>query len=617
MNKKNRQLITKWAVYGALAFTAASCVVGIGTFGVSLNAQIIDKLGWERFAAACMAVWMMYMVGARKKRMFQWVYVAVTLIFIGAALSTIQPGAFGAISANIIKELTPDRYPAIGPLAVWIIAAGLLIIPAIHDITLDSVRGMVSGKKPGTGGGFSFPALAAAAPTSSTEPPSTGYRPIPFVRFESLASDKAFMKSRFTFPVGQKEDSKPLCAELSDDTPHFLIAGATGSGKTVFLQTLIAALAYKNSPEDLQLILIDGLRWGLKPLCCLPHVIHNDVISKDDDMVKAVNWLYDRMDERINGERRICKPKIVVVIDETDRYYSTPRVKKAVAAKIDTIVKDGRQLGIHLILGSQKPGGDLIPTHTLSQMTRICMKVNMPRFSESIIDCEDGASLTGKGDLLYLLDGNLVHARGYFMDEEGKGEVSDFAAGIARMYPPAPKILEADAADRDAAGADEGSGIDLFIPGKTYSGKRFAGSNNRAGELGDGPDLFIPFEREARVVNFPSYTGRTAPDTRADSRTAPDTHKPHETAERTAADSVRGRTADSSTDGNTYKTGGYMGADADGRTPGRRDTVSQIIALHRANKSSRDIAPLVGMGKTKVAEIIKKYEEGLGEIEEG
>ena len=120
MNKKNRQLITKWALYSALSFVALSCFVGIGAFGISLNAQIIDKLGYVRFAAAGMDGWMIYIAGARKKQMFQWAYVAVTLFFIGAALSTIQPGAFGSISTAIVTNI-PGPTENFRIFLVWLI----------------------------------------------------------------------------------------------------------------------------------------------------------------------------------------------------------------------------------------------------------------------------------------------------------------------------------------------------------------------------------------------------------------------------------------------------------------------------------------------------------------
>jgi len=108
------------------------------------------------------------------------------------------------------------------------------------------------------------------------------------------------MKNKNSFSVGQQEDGRPLYAELCDETPHFLIAGKTGSGKTVFLQALIAALAYKNSPDELQFILIDGVRRGFKPLMTLPQVIH-DLISKNEDMVKAVKWFSAVIILRLNS----------------------------------------------------------------------------------------------------------------------------------------------------------------------------------------------------------------------------------------------------------------------------------------------------------------------------
>jgi len=249
MNKKSKQTIVKLAVSGSLLYMGASCLVAIGPFGAYLSTQIVDKLGVIRFAAAGMVAWMMYIFGTRKKQLFQWAYIAVTIIFIGAALSTIQPGAFGAISDAIVANMFGPT-EGFRKLLVWIITALMIIIPNTRDIRLSDLKGMLGNAKPDLSNGFSFFVPAAA---SAKEPSSDGYKPIPFARFGSLADDKAFMKNKYTFPIGQKEDGRPLYAKLGDDTSHYLIAGMIGSGKSVFLQTLISALAYKNSPDDMLL----------------------------------------------------------------------------------------------------------------------------------------------------------------------------------------------------------------------------------------------------------------------------------------------------------------------------------------------------------------------------
>ena len=576
MSKKIQHLVTMLAVYAVLLYTAASCIVGIGAFGISLNSMAVEKLGLLRYAAAGMAVWMMYIFGTRKKQVFQWVYVAVTIIFLGACLSSIQPTAFGAVSDSIVNQM-PGPTNGFKILVVWAIAATLLIIPNTHNIKLNNIKRMFVGMKSETKNGFSFQASAETA--LSKEPPVKGYKPIPFVRFGKLAGDKAFTKSKYSFPVGQKDDGRPLYAELCDDTPHFLIAGATGSGKTVFLQTLTAALAYKNTPNDMQLILIDGVRQGLRPLAALPHVIHGDVIYKDADMVEAISWIYKKLDERINSDG-ICTPKIVTVIDEVDRYYSVPSVKKAIAPMIDTIIKDGRQFGIHLVMGSQRPSGDLITAHTLSQFERICFKVKLDRYSENIIESPDGAKLTGKGDLLYLSDGKLIHARGYYMDEKGKHEVSDFARGVAGMYPPALRVLGTAVAGRDAAADEEEDG--------EYAG------------LDDGVDLFVPDKNRAGVCMYgdnilPFDEAKSGVWGRMDSHTA-SYSLPYNPIQDKNTDTIQPHT--------------------DHTIARPKVTDDEIIEMVNGGGSYRDIAKFLKVSLWRVQETVRKYRESGGVIAE-
>jgi len=447
----------------------------IGPFGAYLNTEIVGKLGCVRYAAAGMAVWLVYIFGARKKLLFQWLYAAVTIIFLGAVLSTIQPGAFGTVCAGIVTNM-PGPTGGARILIVWAITVMLLIVPNTHDIKLNGVKDSFARLKPDLCNGLSF-FVPAAAPRMD-EKTAGPNRPLPLARFTDLLSDRAFMRNKNLIPIGVREDGRPLYAVLGDKYPQFLVAGMTGSGKTVFLQTFIAALAAKNTPADLQLVLIDGVQRGFKALAALPHVIHAGVLYEEYDVVKALHYVYASLKERIRDD--MCTPKIVTVIDDIDDFFAGEKGKDI--QKMTTfIVKKGRQFGVHMIIGSQRPSGDLISPHTLAMMKRVCLQVELPKYSENIIEKPDGATLKGEGDLLFLDAGQLIHARGFYLDEKKKHEVTAIAAQIAGMYPSARRILGAAVADAEDADADgdeiikgeyteSGDGIDLFVPNRNRDG---------------------------------------------------------------------------------------------------------------------------------------------------
>ena len=251
-------------------------------------------------------------------------------------------------------------------------------------------------------------------------PTPTDHTPI-IAKFSDLMRDRNFIHNKNYIPIGVQQDDTPLYVELGDNTPHFLIAGASGSGKTCFLQALTSGLALKNRPEDLQLVLIDGVRRGLKPFVCLPHVLHRDIISEEKDVIDILKAVMDEIKNRIQDD--VCIPKMVIVIDEMDSFFI--KRKKELEPILETIVKQGRQFGVHMIIGSQRPSGDLISAHILSQMERVCLKVKLPKYSENIIESPEGAALKGKGDLLYYNDGELIRAQGYFLSPDDLNAITN------------------------------------------------------------------------------------------------------------------------------------------------------------------------------------------------
>jgi len=477
VSRKQNSIIPKAAAIAAIGFTAISCFAGIGGFGASLNAQLVGKLGFIRFPAVAMAAWLIYILNTRKNQLFQWAYAAATIVFAGAALSTIQPGAFGSVSTAIVTGI-PGPTDGFKALIVWFITAALFIAPNTKDLKLVGVKEMFGSCKPEISQKFKIPILAAGPITAGAIAAPNGLLPIPVAHFTDLLLDKAFMRNRNLIPIGVKEDGRPLYVELGDKYPQFLVAGMTGSGKTVFEQALIVSFAAKNTPADLQMILIDGVQRGFKPLSILPHVIHDGVLYEEYAVVNALEYVYVSLKERIRDDVRA--PKILTFIDDIDDFFAGDKGKDI--QKMTTfIVKKGRQFGVHMIIGSQRPSGDLISPHTLAMLKRVCLQVELPKYSENIIEKPDGAALKGEGDLLFLDSGQLIHARGFYLDETKRHEITSIAAQIAGMYPPARRILGAGAADGEDAGAagydavegeypEPDDGFDLYIPDKNRVG---------------------------------------------------------------------------------------------------------------------------------------------------
>src|SRR3989339_751512 len=192
------------------------------------------------------------------------------------------------------------------------------------------------------------------------------------VTLRDVLESKAFKKrkSPLSFPLGKDVSGSTHVIAL-EKMPHMLIAGATGSGKSVCLNTLIISLLYQNSPDDLRLILVDPKRVELTAYTGIPHLLVPP-ITKVDDTINALKWTVREMERRLDalskfGARDIQSynerseermPKIVVAIDElADLMTSNGR---EVETSIVRIAQMARAVGIHLVLATQRPSVDVI-----------------------------------------------------------------------------------------------------------------------------------------------------------------------------------------------------------------------------------------------------------------
>ncbi|WP_056966474.1 DNA translocase FtsK [Apilactobacillus ozensis] len=254
-------------------------------------------------------------------------------------------------------------------------------------------------------------------------------KPRPVMLSEVLSSD-TFRKNKnpLTVALGVDLTGKPQVTDLRK-MPHGLIAGATGSGKSVFLNSLLVSLLYKATPAELKMILIDPKAVEMAPYNDIPHLI-SPVISDAKQASAALNWAVKEMDQRYeklaaSGARNIEQfnkmaeeheqyglkmPYILIVIDELADLMMVASAE--VQDYIVRITQKARAAGIHLIVATQRPSVDVI-TGTIKNNipTRVAFMVSSQVDSRTIIDTAGAERLLGKGDMLYLGNGSSQSMR--------------------------------------------------------------------------------------------------------------------------------------------------------------------------------------------------------------
>lgn len=232
---------------------------------------------------------------------------------------------------------------------------------------------------------------------------------------EILASDEFKKRStNLTIALGKDVAGHPWTANL-DKMPHLLIAGATGSGKTVCLNSIIVSLLYQNSPDNLKFILIDPKRVELPVYNGMPYLL-TPVVTEIAQTISALRWTVGEMDRRFNilskaGKRNIQVynentpeeplPYIVVIIDELADLMAT--AASEVEGAIIRLAQMARAVGIHLIVATQRPSVDVITGLIKANITaRIAFSVASLVDSRTILDTSGAEKLLGRGDMLYI-----------------------------------------------------------------------------------------------------------------------------------------------------------------------------------------------------------------------
>ena len=236
------------------------------------------------------------------------------------------------------------------------------------------------------------------------------------VLFGDFMQDENYrlMESKTIVPIGKKVDGTNVYGDL-EKMPHMLVAGTTGSGKSVFLNDVITALLMKNTAYDLNMILIDPKMVEFKRYSKLKYVKY---VTENNEAVDILGQLNKEMDKRYelmanNGCRNISDynkkfpeyrlPKIVLVIDEMADIISNKVYGKKVEANIIRLAQKARASGIHMILATQRPSREVITGQIKANIPcRVCLSVMTRTDSMVVLDKIGGEKLQGHGDLLYL-----------------------------------------------------------------------------------------------------------------------------------------------------------------------------------------------------------------------
>lgn len=292
-------------------------------------------------------------------------------------------------------------------------------------------------------------ALAMKAPTVRIVAPIPGKNRVG-VEVPNISSSIVYLKevfstddfrkfgSKLVLALGKDTAGKPLISDLGE-MPHLLIAGATGSGKTVCVNSIVMSMLYSSTPQEVKFVMIDPKMVELAPFNGLPHLLC-PVITDHKKVSSALNWVVNEMEDRytllaqagvrnIEGynEKKERIPYIVVIIDELAdlMVVAAAQIENA----ITRLAQLSRAVGIHLILATQRPSVDVITGVIKANFpARISFKVASKVDSRTVLDMNGADKLVGKGDMLFLKPGEAkpIRAQGSLIQDKEIERVVEF-----------------------------------------------------------------------------------------------------------------------------------------------------------------------------------------------
>lgn len=341
------------------------------------------------------------------------------------------------------------------------------------------------------------------------------------VRLREVADTEEFMKhpSRVAICLGQDVSGQNVYADLAK-MPHLLIGGATNSGKSIGLATIITSLLMRNTPKDVKLMLLDPKRVELTLFDEIPHLLC-PVVRDIKQMPAALRMAWREMDRRYdlfaeakarnieayNSQATFAEklPYIVVVIDELADLMI--QASAEVETSICRLAQLARATGIHLIIATQRPSVDVITgTIKANISSRIAFAVSSAIDSRTILDCQGAENLIGQGDMLFLpIDANKpVRIQGCYISEK---EIADVCEHWRKQAPPEYVMDPASAAIEREEARYEGEESDPFYEDAV----RWVAERGQASTSMLQRRFAIGFQRASRLLDMMEERGIVAP----------------------------------------------------------------------------------------------------------
>ncbi len=268
------------------------------------------------------------------------------------------------------------------------------------------------------------------------------------VYLNEIISHNSFLKKDIKLPIalGKSISGAPITSDLSS-MPHLLIAGTTGSGKSVCINTIILSLLYKHTPDKCKFILIDPKMLELSTYEGIPHLLC-PVITEAKRAASVLGWVVKEMENRYrlmtkegvknidgyNSKHKLPMPYIVVIVDEMSDLMLVHG--KEIEGYIQKLSQMARAAGIHIIMATQRPSVDVITgTIKANFPTRISFQVTSKIDSRTILGEQGAEQLLGKGDMLFMSSANkIVRVHAPYVSENEIEKINNFLRNQAEPH---------------------------------------------------------------------------------------------------------------------------------------------------------------------------------------
>lgn len=249
------------------------------------------------------------------------------------------------------------------------------------------------------------------------------------VSFKEIMASPEWNNAKGQLVLGLgKTNSGDIVVDDLADMPHALIAGSSGSGKSVCINAIIASLLYRYSPDELKLVLIDLKYVEMANFAELPHMLFKNPLNEVSEVINALNWLKTETQRRymvfrdyrcrdikeynakVPPEQKL--PRIVIIIDEASELMTHPTGKKVMEATLSTLARVARAAGVHMLFATQTPSKEVITSEIQNNMTtKIAFAVSDYVQSQVIFKSPEAAKLLGKGDMMIKKPTGMLRAQ--------------------------------------------------------------------------------------------------------------------------------------------------------------------------------------------------------------